>query len=288
MYSKIIFRIFGIHIPLALPCKEQLGSTQRLKKMHLDVHPGDVYQFRELSDYVGRVLSSLHKLSWELTNRTELTSLLKFVVNKQLYPEYDSQRTDFTPTELALMVPFQKIWEEENVEPQVSPPSGLTSLLHWRIIVKLISQLPKERQALFKNWSEVEAIPTMRMSITDAHFHLDMLKKSTQLATFRKIKTAVIFGTELLPLTCAIANYIYPSSWSQISDVDEDERLYFTVGLHPHMADHNVSIPYLLDFLNHPKCVGIGEIGLDYTSSCHCRNHQSGYERERCRKRKHQ
>ena len=122
----------------------------------------------------------------------------------------------------------------------------------------------------------------------DAHFHLDMLKKSTQLTTFQKIETAVTFGTELLPLTCAIANYVYPSSWSQICDVDEDERLYFTVGLHPHMADHNMSIPYLLDFLNHPKCVRIGEIGLNYTSSCRCRNHQSGYERERCQKRKHQ
>ena len=174
------------------------------------------------------------------------------------------------------------------MEPQVSPPSGLTSLLHWRIIVSLLAQLPKERQALFKNWNESEVIPRLRMPITHAHFHLDMLKKSTQLATFHKIETAVTFGTELLPLTCAIANYVYPSSWSQISDVDEDERLYFTVGLHPHMANHTVLIPFLLDFLNHPKCIGIGEIGLDYTSSCRCQNHKSRYERERCQKKKHQ
>ena len=153
-------------------CKEQLWSFPHLKKMHLDVHPADAYQFRELRDYVGRVLSSLHKLSWKLTQRTELTSLLKFVVDKQLYPEYDSQRTDFTPTELLLMVPFQKIWEEENVEPQVSPPSGLTSLLHWRIIVNLVLKLPKERQALFKNGSETEAIPTMRTPILWMHISI--------------------------------------------------------------------------------------------------------------------
>ena len=83
-----------------------------------------------LCDYVGRVLSFLHKLSWELRRSTELTSLLNFVVEKQLYPEYSSQQIDFTPTKYLLMVPFQKIWEEENVEPQVSPPRGLTSLLH--------------------------------------------------------------------------------------------------------------------------------------------------------------
>ena len=285
---------FECHLPYfwspfsaCFTCQEQLGSVPRLKKMHLDVHLDEAYQFRSLRNYMGRVLSFFHKLSWELTQSADLTILLDLVIKKQWYPEKDLQRIDFTHTELALLVPFQKLWEEEDVEPQVSPPNGLTSLLHWRIIVSLLAQLSKERQALLKNWNESEMIPILRMPITDAHFHLDMLKKSTQLTTFRKIETAVTFGTELLPLTCAIANYVYPSSWSQISDVDEDDRLYFTVGLHPHMTDHTVSIPFLLDFLKHPKCVGIGEIGLDYTSTCRCRNHKSRYERERCQKEKH-
>ena len=135
-------------------CKEQLGSILHLKKIHLDVHPADAHQFQNLHDYVGRVLSFLHKLSWELRQSTELTSLLNFVAEKQLYPEYDSQRIDFTPTKLSLMVFFQKIWEEENVDPQVSPPRGaykattLSCLLHWYVIVRLLAQLPKE---LFKN-----------------------------------------------------------------------------------------------------------------------------------------
>ena len=77
-------------------CKEQLGSIVHLKKIHLDVHPANAYQFR--NDCVGRVLSFLHKLSWELRQSTELTFLLNFVVEKQLYPEYNSQWIDFTPT----------------------------------------------------------------------------------------------------------------------------------------------------------------------------------------------
>ena len=120
--------------------------------IHLDVHPADAYQFQNLCDFVGRVLSFLHKLSWELRQSTELTSLLNFVIEKQLYPEYNSQRIVFTPTKLSLMVPFQKIWEEENVEHQVSAPGGLQA---WHVIVRLLAQLPKE---LFKNWNEIEVI----------------------------------------------------------------------------------------------------------------------------------
>ena len=161
--TNIRKHVFEYHLPYfwspcsaCFTCKEQLGSISHLKKMHLDVHPTDAYQFRNLHDYMGRVLSFLHKLSWELTQSTDLTFLLNLVIKKQLYPENNSQRIDFTHTELSLLAPFQKIWEEENVEPQVSPPSGLTSLLHWRIIISLLAQLPKERQALFRNWNESE------------------------------------------------------------------------------------------------------------------------------------
>ena len=118
--------VFEIHLlyfwnlcSACFTCKEQLGSILHLMKIYLDVHPADEYQFQNLCDYMGRVLS------WELRQSTELTSLLNFVVEKQLYPEYNLQWIDFTPTKLSLMVPFQKIWEEENVDPQVSPPTIL-------------------------------------------------------------------------------------------------------------------------------------------------------------------
>ena len=134
----------------------------------------------------------------------------------------------------------------------------------------LVAALPKETQQALKMWDGVEAISGIQVPISDAHFHLDMIWKSTQLPSLQQIETAVTFGTELLPLQVAVTNYVYPSSWSQVSEVEEDDRLYFTIGLHPHMVEYSVSISYLLSFLSHPKCVGVGEIGLDYTSSCRC------------------
>ena len=175
---------------------------------------------------------------------------------------------------------------EVEVQPQVRPPSRVTSLLHWWILVYLVAALPKETQQALKMWDGVEAVSGIQVPISDAHFHLDMLRKSTQLPSLQQIETAVTFGTELLPLQVAVTNYVYPSSWSQVLEVEEDDRLYFTIGLHPHMVEYSVSISYLLSFLSHPKCVGVGEIGLDYTSSCRCRDHRSRSEQERCKVQK--
>ncbi len=44
---------------------------------------------------------------------------------------------------------------------------------------------------------------------------------------------------------------------------DKYEEVYFAVGIHPIDLD-NYDDKYLLDFINHPKCVAVGEIGLDY------------------------
>ncbi len=42
-------------------------------------------------------------------------------------------------------------------------------------------------------------------------------------------------------------------------------NIFFTVGIHPHNADTELNkTSGILNYLQHPKCIGIGEIGLDY------------------------
>ncbi len=47
---------------------------------------------------------------------------------------------------------------------------------------------------------------------------------------------------------------------------DKYPNVFFTVGVHPHEAKHiNINTLKSFDqYVNHPKCVAIGEIGLDY------------------------
>ncbi len=44
------------------------------------------------------------------------------------------------------------------------------------------------------------------------------------------------------------------------------DNVFFTVGTHPHYADQelDVTVDHLVALADHPKCVGIGEAGLDY------------------------
>lgn len=58
-----------------------------------------------------------------------------------------------------------------------------------------------------------------------------------------------------------------PESLEKLRDfADQYEDVYFTVGIHPHEAkDLNAEVETRMDSLRkHPKCVAIGEIGLDY------------------------
>lgn len=60
---------------------------------------------------------------------------------------------------------------------------------------------------------------------------------------------------------------IEPDSFDQLVElVDRFDMLYFGIGVHPHSADKyddNVE-QRIIEIAKHPKCVAIGEIGLDY------------------------
>jgi TatD DNase family protein len=47
---------------------------------------------------------------------------------------------------------------------------------------------------------------------------------------------------------------------------EKDPRVFFTIGTHPHNAaeEPNVPLDELLALSDHPRCIGIGEAGLDY------------------------
>ncbi|MBR4419366.1 MAG: TatD family hydrolase [Clostridia bacterium] len=49
-------------------------------------------------------------------------------------------------------------------------------------------------------------------------------------------------------------------------------EIYFTAGLHPENANNAGEINAIMEYAKHPKCVAIGEIGLDY--------HYEGYNKE--------
>jgi TatD DNase family protein len=99
------------------------------------------------------------------------------------------------------------------------------------------------------------------MNLIDTHCHLDYEydggKGPDQLvkdALEAGVGTLITIGTE-------------PSNFDAVKEISERfPNVYHTIGVHPHDAS-KVDASVLADMkprLSHPKCVAIGEIGLDY------------------------
>jgi TatD DNase family protein len=95
--------------------------------------------------------------------------------------------------------------------------------------------------------------------IVDSHCHLDYEGIAEQLpAILRRCDDA---GVGLvLSISSRVKNF---PRLLQIAEAHEN--VFCTVGTHPHNAhEEDVSVDELIRLAQHPKCVGIGEVGLDY------------------------
>ena len=93
--------------------------------------------------------------------------------------------------------------------------------------------------------------------IIDTHCHLDGEQYSSDIddviqnALNNGVKSFLIPGAD-------------PSTLPRAVELSEQyNEVYFAVGVHPYDTK-NFSIDYLKRYINHPKCVAIGECGLDY------------------------
>ena len=93
--------------------------------------------------------------------------------------------------------------------------------------------------------------------IIDTHCHLDDERYNNDLDEV--LKNAKVQGVEKFIIPGAD-----PKSLVRALEISEKyEDVYFAVGVHPYDAA-NYNRSYLEQFVNHPKCVAIGECGLDY------------------------
>lgn len=93
----------------------------------------------------------------------------------------------------------------------------------------------------------------------DVHTHINMLEDVSEevvaKAAAAGVERLITIGTELDDLQKIV----------QLVDKHQP-YVYGTLGYHPHEADHfsDEARKFMRDNLNHPRIVGVGEIGLDY------------------------
>lgn len=93
--------------------------------------------------------------------------------------------------------------------------------------------------------------------IIDTHCHLDDKRYSKDLEEVLKRAKNSGVGTYIIPGAD-------PDSLERAVEICEsEENCYFGVGVHPYDLE-KFDIEYLKKYITHPKCVAVGECGLDY------------------------
>ena len=95
--------------------------------------------------------------------------------------------------------------------------------------------------------------------IIDTHCHLTYLSDEELDA---QIKRAVDAGVKKMICIGGCDNLEGSKRAAEISDLYPE--IFFSVGIHPMDAGNTVQLDEIAFLANHPKCVGIGETGLDY------------------------
>ena len=96
--------------------------------------------------------------------------------------------------------------------------------------------------------------------LVDHHCHLDHWASETEREALIERAHAAGVG-KIVTISTRVRNFdIYRGIAEAYRDV------YFTVGTHPHHAHEELGVPVdeIVRLSGHPKCVGIGEAGLDY------------------------
>lgn len=98
------------------------------------------------------------------------------------------------------------------------------------------------------------------MRLVDHHCHLDFPDFEADRAAYVERAHAAGVGVLVTISTRIRQHAVYRAI------AEAHEHVYCTVGTHPHQAHEELDIPLeeIVRLAEHPKCVGIGEAGLDY------------------------
>ncbi|CAG2252032.1 tatD [Mytilus edulis] len=196
------------------------------------------------------------------------------------------RQNQFSSQELQLLTFWADNYCPSSVPTYIcNPPNHLICLFNWELIAVLLSRVGSVKQERFlvqkqrltyegANIAEPISQSEDQLAFVDSHFHLDQILRRMRLRNFQHLQSLVAPGCSQY-FYYGVANYVFPSRWNNwASDVGFARSVYVSFGIHPHITAEGISKRQMdqLDSLTDSHlCVAIGEVGLDYTTTCICR-----------------
>ena len=282
----------SVHVPwYAIPdkacftCKIVAGTVAKVLKDHGDKSRCLLVReeggFQAWVDLTMAALKAAQKY-WQLQS---LEQLLDKVCREELHSPSVREQPPSVRT-----VMFLRAWDHSyDYIPQqtyvLAPPSSICCLIVRPVMRKWIMALPMHIQKELSesvdrvmNSSQKLTVPTplgQFVSVFDSHLHCDViLKRASPRWTWEDYMCAGDAPSEhgdhyMIPL--CIVTMIYSANftelWDRAEEIVRSDKVYMSVGLHPHLTSTLVSKSIMRrqqQLLEHPKCVALGEVGLDY------------------------
>ena len=172
-----------------------------------------------------------------------------------------------TEKDIQLLDNISSLLQIHPVTYQLHPPNSPAVLAHWRILSVLLSKLSPVDQLEFQYTSVFNLSSSCENVLTDSHFHLDQTLSRSESSCFSEL-----LNPSNLPVAIAINNccFSHLPSLTEIESIHwEGNRIMFSIGAHPRFV-HSPKpslLKHISSLVHSPLVIGIGEIGLDYTSS---------------------
>ena len=237
-----------------------------------------------LGDWVCRINVLLKELL-AVYHCEDLEELLLMVQQRIWYP------TEFGAAESERQFLQMRMWAFKNSRPvpseyQLCPPMDVSALVHRAVMRQLFVNMPEEHRHRLLELELQVTVPSPgdndRPLMVDSHCHLDRMLLHDQPSWNQAVQEQGHLGPVFQYLVCSLS---FASTWRprHVDDLLEDSRVFFTVGLHPHETSRPVTRRMeerQTELLQHPRCRGFGEVGLDYTHpNLEERECQQGYLR---------
>lgn len=239
-------------ITACFQCKQQTGSDQTKRFKHTKCKSLNSKQF---ADWQTSLLAILNFFVTVFGLQTHY-DLVEFAILNNLYPcDTEQSMKENIFLRAASVNPLQPL--------TFSPPSDPMALFQWRTLGNLLHKLSDLQRKQFRELPFLTSSSVPPLLVIDSHFHLDMLYRDN-LASIQSS------ASSLYKFISGVANYVFPDHWRHLKrQIDAHPNIRFSIGVHPRFAaTGRHSLP--LHFLDHPRCVAIGEIGIDLTGSCEC------------------
>ena len=248
-------------------CREDCVTIPRVLKRHPHqdcVLLHDVgYQL-----WAGWMMGALQKVV-AYFNVGNLDGLLSKVCRDGLYPPSHSSQP--TPrTVIAMQAWAQCSGHTVCTEYRLSPPSDVACLVSRPVVRKWVMILPLRLQEEIKS-PETLSLQDLRVPVEpplvlfDSHIHCDQVLARSRFSTWEQVLQPAV--NSRMRLETVVYSCNFPMYWGKAERISEHPQVFLSVGLHPHVVSDSVSQATRdreESLLQHPKCLAVGEVGLDY------------------------